>query len=126
MKKILKSVLLVCILGVLVTPLNADNITHEQEVQFKKQTPSGPSRVPSPYPVSFNGTLFMDVIDIYAENYSGNITVQITGNSGSLTQAQQISDAIPVTIDVSSLSPGTYTIEIITAGKGIFTGDFEI
>ena len=123
---IFRLILMVFILGLSSGTLRAGDITYEQEIDLRKQNPSGPPRAPSIYPVSFSASLFMDEITIGSQNYTGDITVQITGISGSIIQTLHISASTTVVVDVSALPEGVYNIAIITVGKGTFKGGFEI
>jgi len=123
---ILRLILMVFIFGISAGTLHAGDVNYEQEIDFRKQNPTGPSRAPALYPVSFTGTYFMDELIIYSQNYTGDITVQITGISGSIIQTLQISASGNAVIDVSCLPEGVYNIAIITVGKGTFRGGFEI
>jgi len=116
---------MVFILGLSSGTLRAGDITYEQEIDLRKQNPSGPPRAPSIYPVSFSASLFMDEITIGSQNYTGDITVQITGISGSIIQTLQISASTTVVVDVSALPEGVYNIAIVTVGKGTFKGEFQ-
>lgn len=106
--------------------LMAGNTPISQEIRLDKNNPTGPSRAPSIYPVSFAGSIFIDEITISTQNYNDEITVQISGTNGSIVQVVEISDSQNAVIDISSLTEGEYTIDIITNGKGTFKGDFEI
>ncbi|HNX90056.1 MAG TPA: DUF3244 domain-containing protein [Paludibacteraceae bacterium] len=122
---IFRLILMVFILGLSSGTLRAGDITYEQEIDLRKQNPSGPPRAPSIYPVSFSASLFMDEITIGSQNYTGDITVQITGISGSIIQTLQISASTTVVVDVSALPEGVYNIAIVTVGKGTFKGEFQ-
>lgn len=122
---IFRLILMVFILGLSSGTLRAGDITYEQEIDLRKQNPSGPPRAPSIYPVSFSASLFMDEITIGSQNYTGDITVQITGISGSIIQTLHISASTTVVVDVSALPEGVYNIAIVTVGKGTFKGEFQ-
>ena len=122
---IFRLILMEFILGLSSGTLRAGDITYEQEIDLRKQNPSGPPRAPSIYPVSFSASLFMDEITIGSQNYTGDITVQITGISGSIIQTLQISASTTVVVDVSALPEGVYNIAIVTVGKGTFKGEFQ-
>ncbi|MGC3979170.1 MAG: DUF3244 domain-containing protein [Paludibacteraceae bacterium] len=123
MKEIIRTILLVCILGMFISPLKA---TDNKEIQFNKRSASGPSRAPELYPVSFSGVLFVDEIALSAQNYQGAVTVHISGVGGAITQTCQVSDTQNAYINISALPAGEYTIDIITENNETFTGDFEI
>ena len=122
---IFRLILMVFVFGISSVSLHAGDVNYEQLIEFKKQNPAGQPRAPSRYPVSFTGTYFMDELIVGSKNYTGEITVQITGISGSLIQAVQISASEYFTIDLSSLPEGVYDIAIITVDKGTFNGVFE-
>ena len=122
---IFRLILMVFVFGLSSTSLHAVDIAHEQEIDLKRQNPAGQPRAPSRYPVSFTGTYFMDELIVGSKNYTGEITVQITGINGSLIQAVQISASEYFTFDLSSLPEGVYDIAIITVDKGTFNGVFE-
>ena len=124
---IIRFILIICTIGTLSTLTFADNLSNNQEIVLKKGIIAGPPyRTPSLYPVSFNGILFMDEITISAQYYTGEITVQITGTNGSITQTLQISETENATINVSSLPEGAYSIQLVTVDKGTFIGEFEL
>ena len=122
---IFRFILMVFVFGISTATLQAGDITYEQEIEFRKQVPTGPPRAPSIYPASFSASLFMDEITIGSQNYTGDITVQITGISGSIIQTLHISASTTVVVDVSALPEGVYNIAIVTVGKGTFKGEFQ-
>ena len=125
-KTIYRCILITILIGISANTLFADDTTNNQNITFDQKTPGGPRRAPSLYPVSFSGSFFMDELIINAVNYTGNITVQITGINGNITQTVPISESENAVIDINSLPEGEYDINIITDGKGIFTGSFEM
>lgn len=123
-KKIFTVFLLVFLFGSISNnPLNASDTV--REIEITKESHSGPPRVPSLYPASFNGLFLMGEITISAENYSGEILIQITGVNGSVTQTVPVSETENAVIDVSSLPEGEYVLMLYT-DKGTFSGDFVI
>ena len=122
---IFRLILMVFVFGISSVSLHAVDYAHEQQIDLKKQNPTGQPRAPSRYPVSFTGTYFMDELIVGSKNYTDEITVQITGINGSLIQAVQISASEYFTFDLSSLPEGVYDIAIITVDKGTFNGVFE-
>ncbi len=123
-KKVFTIFLLVFLFGSISNnPLNASDTV--REIEITKESHSGSSRVPSLYPASFNGLFLMGEITISAENYSGEILIQITGVNGSVTQTVPISETENAVIDVSSLPEGEYVLMLYT-DKGTYTGDFVI
>ena len=122
---IFRLILMVFIFGISSVSLHAGDITYEQEIELKKQNPTGQPRAPSLYPVSFTGIYFMDEIILWSQNYSGEITVEITGIGGSINQTSRITPNRNIFIDIRSLPEGVYNISIFTVGKGAFYGEFE-
>lgn len=122
---IFRLILMVFVFGISTATLQAGDVNYEQEIDFRKQLPTGPPRALALYPVSFTGTVFMDELIVGSQNYTGDITVQITGISGSLVQTIQISASEIAVIDLSSLPEGVYNISIFTVGKGTFKGMLE-
>ena len=104
------------IIGMFGFTLFAENTEPDQTIDLKKIIPTGPSRVPSLYPASFNGLFLMGEITISAENYSGEILIQITGVNGSVTQTVPVSETENAVIDVSGTN---YTFAI---KNGLITG----
>lgn len=122
MKKILCLLSVICI-SIFNFGMYAEN--YPQSVDLRKAAPSGPPRAPALNPVSFQGEIYMGELTITAQNYEGDIEVIITGSS-TIDETVQIDSSGSVTLDISALPPGDYTISVITVGKGTFVGDFTI
>lgn len=102
------------------------NDTTPIDVNIIKNTSStGTPRAPALNPVSFHGVIYMGELTITAENYEGDIEVIITGAS-TMDETVQIDSSGSVTLDISSLTAGDYTITVITVDKGTFEGNFTI
>lgn len=64
------------------------------------------------------------VISVEVTNYIGNIQVMVTGAGGTQSQNAYISNTGVCLVDISSLSNGTYHLQIILEGKA-YEGEFE-
>ena len=61
---------------------------------------------------------------IITENYTGNVSVSITGTGGMQAATFYAEDTGQHTLDISALRTGTYTIRVYLDGQ-TFEGEFE-
>ena len=94
-------------------------------VDIKKENPKGGMRVPGSNPTSFSVQITGDILYLRINNYTGILQVEITGVDGLVDTFYCDSSAVEV-IDISMLIGGNYTIQLITDGRGTYTGQFEL
>lgn len=118
-------IILLLIVGFFSINITAKNKDQKQDVQLAKDNPKGLSRAPALNPVSFSGTVYMDMLILTAQNYTGTVQVQITG-AGGLTYSFYAAGAAVENIPLNTLPAGNYTVSVITEGSGTFTGSFVL
>ena len=122
----MKKLFLILLLVVGVFNINAtSNSQQQQKIDFNKKTTPGLSRAPALNPVSFSGTVYMDMLILTAQNYTGTVQVQITG-AGGLTYSFYAAGAAVENIPLNTLPAGNYTVSVITESSGTFTGTFVL
>ena len=67
----------------------------------------------------------MNMLTITAQNYTGNVQVQITGAGGSVFHSFYMDGAAAETVYLTTLPAGNYTISLITE-SGTYTGSFVL
>ena len=96
-----------------------------ESIELKKRNASGNMRAPALNPPSFNGMLTMNMLTITAQNYTGNVQVQITGAGGNVFHSFYMDGAAAETVYLTTLPAGNYTISLITE-SGTYTGSFVL
>jgi len=103
----------------------ADSNDQAKEVELRKEKPSDYPRAPELNPAQFNAILFMGELTVTAENYTGSVTLQVTGSTGAFTETAYFTEAGNAVFDISSLPEGVYLLTLYTS-RGIYTGEFSL
>ena len=123
MKKKLFVSLLLLVVGCLSFQSYAADETTPEEIELKKVVKDGGSRMPGQNEVPvFSANYTSEVLMVNAENYTGNIQVEIIGVNGFTTNFT-VSGSGSSSIDISTLTAGIYTLRITTS-TSIYTGQF--
>jgi len=77
--------------------------------------------------VSVEATFNQSTMSVFVDNYYGEVNVNIDGqlNGSSVSESFSVNGSAECSVDVSSLEPGEYTIEIDTTDSS-FVGKFVI
>ena len=97
-----------------------------ETIELKKIETSGGPRIPLPdaNPI-ISAYLLNDALILHAENYTGDIQVEIIGVNGFTTNFT-VSGSGSSSIDISTLTAGyVYTLRITTS-VGVYIGEFEL
>ncbi|MPN28425.1 hypothetical protein SDC9_175866 [bioreactor metagenome] len=63
------------------------------------------------------------ILELFVDNYTGSVTMHILSSSLCITVG--INETGYVTMDISQLPEGSYTLQVVI-GSAIFEGDFEL
>ncbi len=121
MKKTTFIFIALCI-GIVTTFVHADY--KQEEIKLKRTTQSGQMRSPATSSARFTAYLSGSFLTVQAENYTGDIQVQVLGQ-GALSTSFYVEESGASAIDISSLEGGDYILMLITS-QGVYIGEFYI